>query len=253
MLILSLFPGVDLLGKGFEDEGFCIVRGPDLIFGGDVYQFNPPPGRFDGVIGGPPCQPFSGINRTRNPQQGMALVNQFIRIVQQARPSWWLMENVGGIPDIRIDGYSWQRLDLRANWFGLSQSRKRYIQFGHRYNLVLTVEPSHIVPATEPICLASEGKKSNRRGWSDFCQLQGLPGDFDLPSFSISAKYRAVGNGVPVPMAQALARGIKNLRDGVTPCLCGCGREVTGKQKSAGDACRKRLQRRREKCDAPEL
>jgi DNA (cytosine-5)-methyltransferase 1 len=163
------------------------------------------------------------------------------------------MENVGGIPDVKIPGYSWQRLDLRANWFGLNQSRKRYIQFGHRDNLVLTVEPSNVVPATEPICLASEGKKTNRRGWSEFCQLQGLSPDFDLPSFSLSAKYKAVGNGVPVPMARALARGIKSLRSDVTPCLCGCGREVTGKAITAGPACRKRLQRRRERCDAPEL
>ena len=25
-LVLSLFPGVDLLGRGFEAEGFCVVR-----------------------------------------------------------------------------------------------------------------------------------------------------------------------------------------------------------------------------------
>jgi hypothetical protein len=25
-LVLSLFPGADLLGRGFESEGFCVVR-----------------------------------------------------------------------------------------------------------------------------------------------------------------------------------------------------------------------------------
>lgn len=32
-LILSLFPGVGLLDKGFEEEDFCVVRGPDVLWG----------------------------------------------------------------------------------------------------------------------------------------------------------------------------------------------------------------------------
>ncbi len=32
-LVLSVFPGIDLLGRGFEAEGFCVVRGPDLLWG----------------------------------------------------------------------------------------------------------------------------------------------------------------------------------------------------------------------------
>lgn len=35
-LVLSLFPGADLLGMAFEQEGFCVVQGPDVIFGRDV-------------------------------------------------------------------------------------------------------------------------------------------------------------------------------------------------------------------------
>jgi hypothetical protein len=48
-LVLSVFPGADLLGRGFEQEGFCVVRGPDLVWGGDVRTFHPPPGAFGGV------------------------------------------------------------------------------------------------------------------------------------------------------------------------------------------------------------
>jgi len=50
-LVLSLFPGIGLLDMAFELEGFTVVRGPDLLWGGDVRRFHPPPGRFDGVIG----------------------------------------------------------------------------------------------------------------------------------------------------------------------------------------------------------
>ena len=40
-LILSIFPGIDLLGHAFEEVGFCVVRGPDLITGGDIRRFKP--------------------------------------------------------------------------------------------------------------------------------------------------------------------------------------------------------------------
>src|SRR5437660_11815578 len=60
-LVLSLFPGIGLLDMAFELEGFCVVRGPDLLWGGDIRRFHPPAGKFDGVIGGPPCQPFTRL------------------------------------------------------------------------------------------------------------------------------------------------------------------------------------------------
>ena len=60
-LVLSLFPGLGVLDKAFEEAGWCVVRGPDVIWAGDVRDFNPPPGHFHGVIGGPPCQSFSAL------------------------------------------------------------------------------------------------------------------------------------------------------------------------------------------------
>lgn len=62
-LVLSLFPGIGMLDMAFEEAGFCVVRGPDLLWGGDVRQFGPPAGKFDGVIGGPPCQFASSMSR----------------------------------------------------------------------------------------------------------------------------------------------------------------------------------------------
>lgn len=49
-LVLSLFPGADLLGRAFEACGFCVVRGPDIVWGSDVRDFRAPAGRFSGVI-----------------------------------------------------------------------------------------------------------------------------------------------------------------------------------------------------------
>lgn len=33
-LILSLFPGIGLLDRAFEEIGYTVVRGPDLLWGG---------------------------------------------------------------------------------------------------------------------------------------------------------------------------------------------------------------------------
>ena len=243
--VVSLFPGIDMMGKGFELAGFCVVRGPDPIFGGDIRAFIPPRGVFAGVIGGPPCQDFSKKRRTPPTGYGKKMLNEFMRVVFVAQPEWWLMENVPEVPDVRIPGYSWQRLDLRANEFGLKQNRLRHFQYGRRDRASLILPRFVTNKATEPCCLASEGEKSTRRSWADFCELQGLPRDFTLPGFTQSGKYRAVGNGVPIPMAYALAMAIKNPVEG-TPCACGCGRPVTGKASYANAACRKREQRRRD-------
>jgi DNA (cytosine-5)-methyltransferase 1 len=43
VLVLSLFPGIGLLDMAFEEEGFCVVRGPDLLWGGDIRSFRPHP------------------------------------------------------------------------------------------------------------------------------------------------------------------------------------------------------------------
>jgi DNA (cytosine-5)-methyltransferase 1 len=75
-----------------------------------------------------------------------------------------------------------------------------------------------------------------------------LPGDFDLPGMSRTEKYRAVGNGVPVPMAHVIAHAVTQSRPpvGFRLCECGCGRPVGGRLVTATIACRKRLQRQRD-------
>src|SRR5690606_31852625 len=100
---------------------------------------------------------------------------------------------------------------------------------------------------SEPCCVATEGTKSNRRNWSTFCTLQGLPPDFNLETFSKAGRYKAVGNAVPLPMARALAVGIRNLKSGVRTCACGCGRPISQFAKAATATCRKRLQLRRDR------
>ena len=249
-LILSLYPGIDLLGRGFEEEGYCVVRGPDLIFGGDMARFRAPPGRFDGVIAGTPCQDDSRARRSPPTGEGDRARRLFAQTVTAAAPAWWLLEGVPTFPDVRIAGYSWLRIDLDPRDFGGRQRRPRCFQFGHRDGLVpiVTRRPRARVDES-PCCMASEASRLHRRTWAEFCELQGLPRDFALPGFTLAARYRAVGNGVHVGVARAIAAAIRGARApvGFRLCACDCGRVVTGRRELATVACRKRVQRRRDR------
>jgi DNA (cytosine-5)-methyltransferase 1 len=251
-LVLSLFPGVGLLDRGFEDAGFCVVRGPDKIWGGDIRKFSPARHIFGGVIGGPPCQNFSRANRKKDFAAGMLLVNEFIRVVCDAAPEWFLMENVPGSPTVTgpflAAGFHVQHFYLDASHVGSEQRRSRKFHFGFKSGRELVFKRDAAAcdgAASQPTCLAS---KSGGRSWKDFVRLQGLPDDFDLP-FTLENKFRAVGNGVPYPLALALAQAIAARGRNVTPhrvCECGCGEFVTGRAKLSNVACRKRMQRLRD-------
>lgn len=247
-LVLSIFPGIDLLGRGFEEAGFSVVRGPDLIWGGDIRRFHVPAGKVSGVIGGSPCPDFSKARRAVPSGNGLAMLAEFVRVVLEARPDWFLLENVPGVPDIVVEGYTIQRFNLNARECGVRQNRLRAFQFGFRDGPPLVIRRAAALPGPSHCCLATEGTRKERRTFADFCELQGLPRDFDLPGLSVAAKYRAVGNGVPVPMARVVATAI-NLRT-VTPpvrvCACECGRPLEGRQTFATAACRKRMQRKRD-------
>lgn len=259
--LLSLFPGADLLGRGFEAAGFCVVRGPDLITGGDIRTFRTPVGAFRGVFGGSPCQDFSRGRRTEPTGYGLEMLREFARVVIEAWPAWFLLENVPGVPNVAdvwpaglLTGgpcadFQVQRFNLTARECGGRQHRIRCFQFGWRDRLgPIVIDRPSIGRGGEPACMAVEAKQPGRRTFADFCELQGLPRSFDLPGWSLAAKYRAVGNGVPVYMARTIAEAIK-ARSGSHPdlCACGCGRPVRAGCATAGPACRKRLERERKK------
>lgn len=264
-LVLSLFPNIGLLDKAFEEYGFCVVRGPDVLWGGDIRNFHPPSDLFWGVIGGPPCQDFSSMRRAAPTGYGIKMLEEFARCVTEARPEWWLMENVSRVPTVtELPGhifaqlghsYTTQRFDINQGWY-CDVTRLRHIQFGSRSGRLLHIPRQQVTPNCDGAALASDS-----RSFADLCRLQGLPEDFDLPGFLVSEKKRAVGNGVPLPMGRVLAQAIAEAYTGsvtvqldfagrVTPdrtCLCGCGRRVTGKAKYYDYSCRKRAQRKRDR------
>jgi DNA (cytosine-5)-methyltransferase 1 len=249
-LLLSLFPGADLFGRAFEAEGFCVVRGPDPLWGGDIREFKCVAGHFWGVFGGSPCQDFSKLRRCPPTGHGVAMLAEFARCVTEAQPEWALLENVPGVQDLPIAGYFRQRFNLAAKECGAAQSRLRCFQWFNRVNSTpLVIHRGAAPPGLSRAALASEGRRQGRRSWADFCELQGLPRNFALPGLSQAARYQAVGNGVPIQMGRVLARAILawSVTDGlVRVCICGCGRPLPGSGVHATPSCRKRMERARD-------
>jgi DNA (cytosine-5)-methyltransferase 1 len=258
-LILSLFPGIGLFDRAFEEAGFCVVRGPDILWGGDIRRFHPPPAVFFGTIGGSPCQDFSSKRRTPPTGYGKQMLEEFVRVVLEAKPEWWLLENVSRVPTVTQLShiYTTQRFDINQAWY-CDVTRLRHIQFGSLSGRLLNVTPRRVTPGCKGAALANDD-----RPFPELCKLQGLPEDFDLPPFLVNEKKRAVGNGVPLQMGRVLAQAVIeaysqpvivqcDFAGQVTPdkiCLCGCGRRVTGKAKYYNCSCRKRAQRKRDRAE----
>ena len=211
--VLSIFSGIGLLDRAFRDAGFVVVSAGDLILGKhyDIRDFLGIKGKFDGIIGGPPCPDFSSLKRDRpglEHSYGFEMLMEFKRIVEECDPTWYLLENVRGVPDVFIDGFTHQRIDINQGWFE-AVTRLRHIQFGHKDQKYLQIERGVIdqdQKKYESCALANDS-----RSFRDLCRLQGLEDDFDLPNFTVKGKKRAVGNGVPLSMGRALASAVLEL------------------------------------------
>lgn len=241
-LVLSLFPGIDILGRGFESLGFCVVRGPDKMWDSHIEDFHLPSGRFDGVVGGPPCQNYSDANRQRDAAEGDRLVGHFLRAIDESRPKWFVMENVRNVPNVAVDGYHVQRLDLTDVECGGKQRRLRHIQFGSLDgSIIRPVRTNEGRPVTAAVLcrMSGEHDRHSRR-----LERQGCP-TLPLRALTSAARARAIGNAVSWPMAVVLAAAVES-RGPVTEldCRCGCGR-VTDTVRFATASCRKRMERRR--------
>lgn len=104
-----------------------------------------------GVIGGPPCQGSSIINTRRcadDPRN--ELMGEFMRLVSEIRPGFFVMENVPGVPAARknavirsgeLSGYTVSSVYLNAAQYGAAQTRKRWIVVGIRGRKWIQPEP----------------------------------------------------------------------------------------------------------------
>ena len=221
-LVLSLFPGIGLLDQAFEDEGFCVVRGPDLLWGGDVRRFHPPAGKFAGIIGGPPCQSWSGLGNVNRARWGddcvmPDMIPEFVRCVEEARPDWFVMENVLQAPLPIPLGYPvLVHRECDNRWVGGEQQRRRRFSYGARdlwKHIGFHIEGVALEAFDRDgavISTGQNGKGGPRASIAKMARLQGLdPSRFDNSPFSTTELRRAIANGVPLPMGRAVARAVK--------------------------------------------
>lgn len=252
-LVLSVFHGADLLGRAFEQAGFCVVRACEWELGFDIRDFHCPANKFDGIVGGSPCQDFSVARRSPPifDGYGVEMLKEFERVVAECQPKWFLHENVSRCPDVNVNGYFVQRFYLNARDVGMAQNRRRRFQFGSLDGRLLQI-PRVRQDGNEKArcCVASEKDAPDKRNFSEFCRLQGLPTDFSLPLLHIRKQYHVVGNGVPLPMGLAIAKAIADyssirVGEGVALCKGECGQIVEGRKQYCSKTCAKRAERRR--------
>lgn len=171
MNIISLFSGAGGLDKGFEAAGFKTIWANEYdkdIW--DTYKNNFPDTKLDrhsirdvssneipecdGIIGGPPCQSWSeaGALRGIKDKRGQ-LFFEFIRILRDKNPKFFLAENVSGMLASRHSdaiqsikslfaesGYNLSFSLLNAVNYGVPQDRKRVFFIGIRKDLEFSFE-----------------------------------------------------------------------------------------------------------------
>lgn len=167
MKVISLFSGCGGLDLGFERAGFDIpianeydrsiwetfkVNHPNTtLIEDDVRNIKEDdfPSDVDGIIGGPPCQSWSEAGSLRGIEDARGqLFYDYIRILKQVKPKFFLAENVPGMLASRHNeavkniismfeqsGYDVTITMVNAKDYGVAEERKRVFYIGFRKDL----------------------------------------------------------------------------------------------------------------------
>lgn len=170
---VELFAGSGGLGTGFINAGFNIISANDIWEpAGKTYVANHPNVKYivkdiaqltgdellegtgyskndvDVIIGGPPCQGFSTLGKRFIDDPRNKLFKEYVRIVNEIKPKFFVMENVSGILSMEDGkvlknilksfndiGYKLKFKLLNAAEYGVPQQRERTIFIGTRTNI----------------------------------------------------------------------------------------------------------------------
>jgi len=189
--IIDLFCGAGGMSLGFADPRFCggfecvlavdndksSIETHSANFGGKVFcgniedwlAGNPRIPKADVVIGGPPCQGFSLLNKKRTGDERRALWEPYLDVVDRSGAKIFVMENVAEL--FRSDellqikrraqrkGFKLSASILNAADYGAPQTRKRTLVVGWR--TAVATAPDFPPPATH----ASPDRNSDLPPW----------------------------------------------------------------------------------------
>jgi len=168
--VVGLFSGCGGLDLGFKQAGYDIIWANDILRDAcETYKLNignhivneditkisletiP---SADVIVGGPPCQGFSGIGKRDPNDDRSALVYSYLDVVNKIQPKIFLFENVTGIKSSKasdgskvIDnlkktfediGYHINIFTLNAADYGVPQKRKRVFIIGNKLGINIT-------------------------------------------------------------------------------------------------------------------
>jgi len=183
MKILSLFSGAGGLDLGFSQAGFeitwaneydssvyktyrlnhpnTVLREGSIV---DVRESEIPDA--DGIIGGPPCQPWSlaGAMKGFKDPRG-EVIKEYLRFLKIVKPKFFVFENVAGLVSkahkdsylILIEhfkktlGYNVFAKLVNAHDYGVPQDRRRVIVIGFRDDIAKKFEFPN--PLSQKLCL----------------------------------------------------------------------------------------------------
>ncbi|MGH8556000.1 MAG: DNA cytosine methyltransferase [Methylococcales bacterium] len=190
-IAIDLFSGAGGLSLGFEQAGFDVVAAVEIDpIHAAIHKYNFPDcvvvptsiahlsaqtirkesrigsKEVDIVIGGAPCQGFSLIGQRVLDDPRNTLVREFMRIVKELAPRFFLFENVKGltvgkhrqvldelVTEFKTLGYSVQTpwRVLNAVNYGVPQDRERLFLLGARSGASLPSYPSPITVPSSPM------------------------------------------------------------------------------------------------------
>ena len=181
-IVIDLFSGAGGFSEGFRQAGYNIVCGVDInedcsksykanfenakfinrnireVSSKEILSIcNLSKGEVDVIIGGPPCQGFSHAGKRLVDDPRNILFKEFVRVVNEIRPTYFVMENVVGLVTMAKGRFKKEILEtfeevgytvdvkiLNSADYGTPQNRHRTIFIGNKKGTPISFpSPTH--------------------------------------------------------------------------------------------------------------